>query len=122
MAASAGWRMVLHAMHRVVDWLAFGVREDGRLIRSLSLSPGSGIDENIGEPLPFEMPYWAGQRRAEVIPWPGEDGEPYALPFHPLQMGEDALRSLCGFIVEGRPDPAAKEVALTTWCVIAMAM
>ncbi|MFH8386226.1 DUF6928 family protein [Kitasatospora sp. NPDC018058] len=104
-AASVGRRMVLHAMHSVVDWLAFGVWEDGRLIRSLSLSPDSGIVENIGEPLPFEAPYWAGERRAEVIPWPDEDAEPYALPFHPLEMGEDALRALCGFIVEGRPDP-----------------
>jgi hypothetical protein len=51
-AASAGRRMVLHAMHSVVDWLAFGVWEDGRLIRSLSLSPDSGIVEDIGEPLP----------------------------------------------------------------------
>uniref|UniRef100_UPI003AF1B53D DUF6928 family protein n=1 Tax=Streptomyces TaxID=1883 RepID=UPI003AF1B53D len=75
-------------------------------IRSLSLSPDGGIVENIGEPLPFEVPYWAGKRPAEVIPWPGEDEEPYPLPFHPLDMGEDALRALCGFIVEGRPEPS----------------
>lgn len=73
----------------------------------LRLSPDSGIVENIGEPLPFEVRYWAGERRAEVIPWPDGDDEPYALPFHPLEMGEDALRALCGFIVEGRPDPGA---------------
>ncbi|MFI1128298.1 DUF6928 family protein [Streptomyces althioticus] len=65
-AANAGRRLVLHAMHSVVDWLAFAVWEDGRLIRSLSLSPDSGIIENIGEPLPFEMPYWAGDRSAGV--------------------------------------------------------
>ncbi|MGW3628080.1 DUF6928 family protein, partial [Streptomyces sp. NPDC000880] len=29
-------------MHSVVDWLAFAVWEDGRLIRSLSLSPDDG--------------------------------------------------------------------------------
>ncbi|MFD8023221.1 DUF6928 family protein [Streptomyces lavendulae] len=71
----------------------------------MSLSPDRGIMENIGEPLPFEVPYWAGTRPAEVIPWPDEDEKPYPLPFHPLDMGEDALRALCGFIVEGRPDP-----------------
>ncbi|MFE6127385.1 DUF6928 family protein [Streptomyces sp. NPDC056437] len=104
-AASAGRRLVLHAMHSVVDWLAFAVWEDGRLIRSLSLSPEAGIIENIGEPLPFELPYWAGDRPADVIPWPGEEEEPYALPFHPLELGEDALRALCGFIQEGMPEP-----------------
>ncbi|CAM5617327.1 hypothetical protein SVIOM342S_03951 [Streptomyces violaceorubidus] len=104
-AASAGRRLVLHAMHSVVDWLAFAVWEDGRLVRSLSLSPDSGIIENIGEPLPFELPYWSGDRPADIIPWPGEEQEPYALPFHPLELGEDALRALCGFIQAGRPEP-----------------
>ncbi|MEU2181947.1 DUF6928 family protein [Streptomyces thermolilacinus] len=104
-AASAGRRLVLHSMHSVVDWLAFAVWEDGRLVRSLSLSPDSGIIENIGEPLPFELPYWAGDRPADIIPWPGEEEEPYPLPFHPLELGEDALRALCGFIQEGRPEP-----------------
>lgn len=104
-AASAGRRLVLHAMHSVVDWLAFAVWEDGRLVRSLSLSPDSGIIENIGEPLPFELPYWAGDRPAGIVPWPGEEEEPYALPFHPLDLGEDALRALCGFIQKGRPEP-----------------
>lgn len=106
-AASAGRRMVLHAMHSVVDWLAFGVWEDGHLIRSLSLSPDSGIVEDIGEPLPFEAPFWAGERPADVVSWPDaeEDEELYPLPFHPLELGEDALRALCGFILEGRPEP-----------------
>ncbi|MFJ5276670.1 DUF6928 family protein [Streptomyces parvulus] len=104
LAASAGRRLVLHATHSVVDWLAFAVWEDGRLVRSLSLSPESGIIENIGEPLPFELPYWAGDRPAG-IPWPGEEEEPYALPFHPIELGEDALRVLCGFIQEGRLQP-----------------
>ncbi|WP_405605221.1 DUF6928 family protein [Streptomyces sp. NBC_01410] len=36
---------------------------------------------------------------------PGEDEEPYPLPFHPLDLGEEALRALCGFIQEGRPEP-----------------
>ncbi|MFH7594521.1 hypothetical protein WDV06_05365 [Streptomyces racemochromogenes] len=104
-AAGAGRRTVPHALHSVVDWLAFAVWEDGRLVRSLSLSRDTGIVENTGEPLPFERPYWAGERPAATVSWPGEDEEPYALPFHPLDLGEDALRALCGFIVEGRPRP-----------------
>ncbi|MES9535997.1 MULTISPECIES: hypothetical protein [unclassified Actinomadura] len=97
----AGRRVVMHGMHSVVDWLAFAIWEDGTLVRSLSLSPDSGIMENIGEPLEFERPYWAGERAVEPDPtW--DDEEPYALPFHPLEMGEDALRFLFGFVIEGR--------------------
>ncbi|QMU79831.1 hypothetical protein GXW83_33150 [Streptacidiphilus sp. PB12-B1b] len=102
--ASAGRRLVLHAMHSVVDALTFAVWEDGRLIRSLSLSPDSGIMENIGTPYAFEAPYWAGQHPVDPDPdW--EDEEPYPLPFHPLELGEDALRTLAGFILEGQPHP-----------------
>lgn len=71
--AAAGRRVILHAMHSVSDWLAFAVWEEGRLRRSLSLSPDGGIVENVGDPLPFEAPYWAGDRAMED----------YALPFHP---------------------------------------
>ncbi|MER5951294.1 hypothetical protein ABT127_35195 [Streptomyces sp. NPDC001904] len=103
-SASAGRRLVLHAMHSVVDWLAFAVWEDGRLVRSLSLSPDSGIIENIGEPLPFERPYWAGDHPVTLDP--DDDGDDrYPLPFHPLDLGEEALRALCGFIQEGTPRP-----------------
>ncbi|KPI22806.1 hypothetical protein OV320_1263 [Actinobacteria bacterium OV320] len=105
-AASVGRRLVLHNMHSVVDWLAFAVWESGRLVRSLSVSPDDGVMENIGEPFPFELPYWAGDRSADVVSWPDEDEdeEPYPLPFHPLELGEDALRALCGFVQEGRPE------------------
>lgn len=103
LAMGAGRRVIMHGMHSVVDWLCFAVWEDGRLIRSLSLSPDSGILENIGEPFEFERPYWAGEHTVEPMPgWPS-DG-PYPLPFHPLDLGEDALRALFGFILEGRPD------------------
>ena len=99
-ALGEGRRIVLHGMHSVVDWLGFAVWEDGELVRSLSLSPDGGIVENLGEPYDFERPYWAGEHPVEPI----EDG-PYALPFHPLDLGEDALRALLGFVVEGRPEP-----------------
>ncbi|WTB88162.1 hypothetical protein OIE99_07875 [Streptomyces cellulosae] len=101
--AAAGRRVILHAMHSVSDWLAFAVWEEGRLRRSLSLSPDGGIVENIGDPFPFEMPHWAGDRPVESDPeW---DEEPYALPFHPLELGNEALRALFGFLLEGRPSP-----------------
>lgn len=50
--ASVSRRLVLHAMHTVSDWLAFAVWDNGELIRALSLSPDSGILENIGHPGP----------------------------------------------------------------------
>ncbi|MEU8804330.1 hypothetical protein [Spirillospora sp. NPDC048819] len=101
--ASRGRRLVLHAMHSVVDGLAFAVWEDGQLIRSLSLSPDSGVMENIGEPFPFEAAYWAGEHPVPHNPvW---SDEPYPLAFHPLELGEDALRALLGFILEGAPEP-----------------
>ncbi|EWM16316.1 hypothetical protein KUTG_06620 [Kutzneria sp. 744] len=100
----AGRRIIMHGMHSVVDWLGFAVWEDGALIRSLSLSPDSGIQENIGEPFDFELPYWAGEHPVEPAPgWP--DRGPYPLPFHPLELGELALRALFGFVIEGYPDP-----------------
>ncbi|RKF24695.1 DUF6928 family protein [Micromonospora globbae] len=102
--AGAGRRIVMHGMHSVSGSLAFAVWENDVLIRSLSLSPGSGVQENIGEPFDFELPYWAGEHPVEPVPgWP--DQGPYPLPFHPLQLGEEALRALFGFIVEGRPEP-----------------
>ncbi|MFF3758093.1 DUF6928 family protein [Streptomyces sp. NPDC002185] len=101
--AAAGRRVIVHAMHSVSDWLAFAVWEDGRLVRSLSLSPDGGIGENIGDPLPFETAYWAGHHPVEVDPEWNE--EPYALPFHPLELGNEALRAFFGFLLEGTPAP-----------------
>jgi hypothetical protein len=89
-------------MHSVSDWLCFAVWENGSLVRSLSVSPDGGIVENIGEPYDFERPYWAGERPVGST----LSGDPYPLPFHPLELGEDALRALFGFILEGRPDPS----------------
>jgi len=94
----AGKRQVtLHAMHSVVDWFAYAVWEDGRLIRSLSLSPDSGIVEDIGEPLPFEAPYWA--ERQGTVQDEGEDA--YPLPFHPLELAEEVLLARFGYQLEG---------------------
>ncbi|MEZ0109707.1 hypothetical protein ABH920_003721 [Catenulispora sp. EB89] len=109
--AAEGRTVILHAMHSVVDFLAFAIWKDGVLIRSLSLSPDSGIIEDIGERLPFEGPYWSGEHPVEPFDFeplpgrPGPDAEPYPLPFHPLELGEQALRALFGFVIEGYPAP-----------------
>jgi hypothetical protein len=79
-AASAGRRLFLHAMHSAVDWLAFAVWEDARLVRSLSLAPDRGIIEDIGDRLPFEIAYWAGAHPVEPDPSRADDDEPYPVP------------------------------------------
>ena len=102
LAAGRGDRTFFHAMHSVSDALTFAVWEGGALVRSLSLSPESGIVENIGAPYEFEAPFWAGERPVEPDPRWGEDQPPYPLAFHPLELGEEALREFAGFVLEGR--------------------
>lgn len=90
----------LHAMHSVVDWFACAQWIKGQLVRSLSLSPDSGILEDIGPKLPFEEPYWLGQH-------PATDGneDDYPFPFHPLELGEAALKAFFDYQLEGSNDP-----------------
>jgi hypothetical protein len=92
----------LHAMHSVVDWFAFAVWKNGSLQRALSLSPDNGIMEDIGSKLPFELAYWNGNHPA-VDPEDEEDAYPF--PFHPLDLGEAALASLFGYVLEGEITP-----------------
>ena len=102
--ASVGRRMVVHWMHSVVDFFAFAVWEDGQLVRSLSLSPDSGVMEDIGERFAFEASYWAGEHPVERVAGCRRRART-ALPFHPLELGEEALREFFGFVLEGRPSP-----------------
>lgn len=104
--ANYGNTIHLHAMHSVVDWLAFSVWVNGKLERSLSLSPDSGILEDIGERLPFEVPYWNGDHPA-VDSEEAEDN--YPLPFHPLDLGESALKEFFGYVLEGEIDSSLIE-------------
>lgn len=101
----AGTRTVhVHAMHSVVDWLSFAVWRNGRLERALSLSPDSGVMEDIGQRLAFEVPYWDGMHPAND-PAGMEEGKPdYPLPFHPLDLGEAALAEFFGYQLEGEVD------------------
>lgn len=105
-------------MHSVVDWFAYAVwAGSGGPRRALSLSPECGIIENIGTPLDFEVPFRAGQRPTGQT---GPGGQPYPLPFHPLDLAEEALRALFGFTREGRcheDDPAVENVVLAGFTV-----
>jgi hypothetical protein len=100
-AAGGRGTTILHAMHSVVDWFAYAQWSDGKLIRSLSLSPDSGILEDIGPRMRFEEPFWAGNHPVNAD---GDDAYPF--PFHPLELGEVALAELLGYQLEGTLDPA----------------
>ncbi len=100
-------KIYLHAMHSVVDWLAFAVWENGTLVRSLSLAPDNGIIEDIGPHLPFEEPFWAGAHPVDTDSEDDSDEETeneskkYPLPFHPLELGEEVAFAFYGFQHEG---------------------
>ena len=107
----------LHAMHSVVDWFAFAVWEDGKLKRALSLSPESGILEDIGEKYNFEEPFWRGDHPADDEDEDIDEDEKYPFVFHPLELGEAALGSLIGYVLEGPQSLAVcdpEEVPLLT--------
>ena len=104
---SIGKNIYLHAMHSVVDWLAFAKWENGKLVRSLSLSPDSGILEDIGERLAFETDYWNGKHPA--LDPEEEDEMDYPFAFHPLDLGEEVLKGFFGYQLEGYVDDSLLE-------------
>ena len=118
LAEARGRTTYLHAVHSVVDWCALAVWSgDGTLRRALSLSPDSGIMEDVGARLPFEEPYWAGDRRVDEDE---DEDEPYPFPFHPLELASDALRHFLGFEYEGAhlpDDPDPGQVTLAAYRV-----
>lgn len=91
----------LVCLYSVVDWFAMARWQGGQLLRALSLSPDQGVSEDIGERLPFEEPYWNGAHPALD---PEEDDDEYPFPFHPLELGEDALLNFFGYQIEGYPE------------------
>ena len=97
-AAGGAGVVTLHAMHSVVDWFAYAMWNNGKLMRSLSLSPDSGIMEDIGQHLPFEEPYWLGEYPAVDSE---EEKDTYLFPFHPLDLGEATLKDRFGYQLEG---------------------
>ncbi|WP_415894160.1 DUF6928 family protein [Neptuniibacter sp. PT8_73] len=104
---SLGENIYLHAMHSVVDWFAFATWKEGQLTRALSLSPDSGILEDIGEKLPFELEYWKGKHPA--LDPEEEDEFDYPFSFHPLELGEAALQEFFGYQLEGFIDDSLIE-------------
>jgi hypothetical protein len=106
---AAGSRDVyLHTMHSVVDFLAYGVWRAGRLERSLSLSPDSGILEELGERPAFEAAFWAGEHPVDdPDDLADPEYEPYPFPFHPLELGEVVLNEFFGYQLEGFVDAAS---------------
>lgn len=95
----------LHAMHSVVDWLAFAKWENGKIVRSLSLAPDSGILEDLGAKLSFEKAYWEGIYPATEP----DDEDGYPFPFHPLELGEEVLKAFFGYQLEGTIDAGLLE-------------
>ena len=71
-----------HSMHSVVDWFAYSLWQDGRLVRALSVSPDDGVMTDVGERQPFEVPYWNGEH-----PWDDEEPD----EDDPNDMSIDAL-------------------------------
>ncbi|MGA5033364.1 DUF6928 family protein [Streptomyces cellulosae] len=78
------------------DWASILSWSPSGLIRAVSLSPGSGVIEDVGKKFPFEWPFWDGQRPLRA--------SGYRLPFHPIDFGNEALRHFFGFILEGTED------------------
>ncbi len=99
-----GRDVFLHAMHSAADWLAFAHWREGRLLRALSVSPDDGVIEEEGARLPFELPFWNGAHPADDPEDLAEGEAPYPLPFHPLELGEAALREFFGYQLEGVVD------------------
>ncbi len=109
-----GRTVYLHAMHSAVDWFAFAIWQDGQLKRALSLSPASGVLEDLGARLPFEEPYWCGERPVGDPADQAEEQPAYPFPFHPLDLGDAALGALFGYHIEGEMtdlDPIAFPLA-----------
>jgi hypothetical protein len=106
-AGDAQGRTVYHVMmHSVSDAAGITVCDArGEVVREVVL--GADMDRAevegglLGEPLPFERPFWAGERPLDLLP--GEEADPDDLPFWPMDFGEEALRWAFGFVGEGEP-------------------
>ncbi|MFD5654011.1 DUF6928 family protein [Streptomyces sp. NPDC127039] len=78
------------------DWASIFAWSPKGVTRSLSLSPEGGVVEDVGQRFPFEVPFWSGRRSVRV--------SDYQLPFHPIDLGNEALRIFFNFILEGTED------------------
>ncbi|TPG17189.1 DUF6928 family protein [Pedococcus bigeumensis] len=103
-AAQAGlmsWELNIHS---VVDLCQFEVHDEtGRIVRALDVysdkDPATVATDAVGEPLPFEVHYWAGEH---------DELDDYPHLFHPLELGEAAMAWMFGSSGEGAPDDAVQ--------------
>lgn len=108
-AAVGDRRLVVHAMHSVSDSLVYCVWQSGERVRALGMDLDAGVVLDVGAPTPVEEAFWRGDH---------DDGEGGALPFHPLDLGEELLRAELGFVLEGEPgqdDLDADEITMHTF-------
>ncbi|WP_175647897.1 DUF6928 family protein [Nocardia donostiensis] len=75
-------------------WGAFAHWERGELRRAFS-STRVYILEDVGLPLTWERPFWAGEHPVQWRPWDLPD--PQALPFEPSDFAEAAGQEWLGF-------------------------
>jgi hypothetical protein len=73
---------------------AFARWDAGELRRSFSANPVD-IFENNGLPFVFEGPFWSGEH--PLVYADGAQPDPQALPFHPQEFAEQAIREWLGF-------------------------
>jgi hypothetical protein len=90
-----------HTVYSPLDYFAYAIWANGALRRGLAMSADSGVIQDDGERLDFELSFWEGSHD-----FTGDDRpESYPFPFHPLEFGQEALRHILGFILEGMPLP-----------------
>jgi hypothetical protein len=93
-------------MHSGTDSVEIALWNEGTLMRAIGVDGVRGVVEDVGDPLPWELPFWAGQHPHEPEKFIVNAGpSPFPTPFHPLDLGDAAVQALFGFIVEGRSSP-----------------
>jgi len=88
-------------MQSVVSAAGFNYWGADNTFREFGGSLEDGLYTSNGQPLRFEIPFWAGD-----FHYPGVDDEHRGtapMPFHPMDLGEEALREFFGFVGEGMP-------------------
>ncbi len=112
-SAAQGGVLHLFVTRSLNNMFAYASWIDGQLLRSISVNAIGGVVESVGSPLPFEEPFWAGNRR--------EEGDTDQIPFHPLTFMEDAAGAVLGLHFEGMPlsgQPDPEEVCLAGFDVL----